>query len=187
MNLVTMACRKLTWLALLPIVACGSPASPTSVVTAGPAAVPTGTPTSGSTVAASIASFSVVEVQSVPGGGWYYAPQLRIAATGNIGITVTSLHFEIPGLLPAPLTCGAWHVNAGTSGDLFREIYGDYELTIDNSGNRSTGGVATAVLTVTDDNGTLGTITGQGPIVSGSPPMTYTTGGTAGRWTPCGR
>ena len=60
--------------------------------------------------------------------------------------------------------------------ELFREIYGDFQITFDSgNGARATGPVAFAHLAVTDSTG-LHVVTVAGPIVAGLFPTTYTGG-----------
>ena len=124
----------------------------------------------------------MIEFQYPSSAQWYYAPQIRIKEIGNMnGARVTGFHFDIPGLDAAPSCRMFLGITGGSAVDLFQEIYGDFQLAIFSPGNRSTGGEATAYITVTDGRGTQRRIVVAGPIVPGELPKTYTGGGVA--WT----
>jgi len=71
---------------------------------------------------------------------------------------------------------------AGQSADLFREIYGDFELTFDRPGARATPGAASAVVYVRDGGGNVGKVTASGPVVPGGLPESYTGGTIEDPW-----
>jgi hypothetical protein len=102
---------------------------------------------------------------------------------GGVAVIVTNVRFTIRPPVRA-IAVGWWRVDPGASLDLFREVYGEYELTIDQQGVRSSGGLATVVMTIRDDNGASATITPNDPIVAGSLPTTDT-GATSGPFTIC--
>jgi hypothetical protein len=125
-------------------------------------------------------SFSMIEFQysSAP-GRWFYAPQMRAHAGQGHTASVLVMKFSIPGLGNSPpFGCGA--VLSATPRDLFGEVYGDWLLSIDQTGHRATGELATATITFLDDAGVSSTRVVTGPIVPGSLPATYTGGSNGG-------
>ena len=138
-------------------------------------------PTSvGTSDALVVDSFSMIEFQypSAP-GRWFYAPQMRARASQGRSASILVLKFSIPGLgSPPPFGCGA--AMSVTPRDLFGEVYGDWLLSIDQTGQRATGTAATATISFLDDRGTEGTRIVTGPIVQGSLPTTYSGGANGG-------
>ena len=119
-----------------------------------------------------IESFSMLEVQYSTSTRWFYAPQVRVReSTGRGTADVIQSDFTIPGLGAAPPYYRLRRVKAGESRDLFQEVYGDFELTIDGAG-RATAGLAELRLTVHDAAG-YHTLTATGPVVPGIFPTTY--------------
>lgn len=127
-----------------------------------------------------IDSFSMIEFQypSAP-GRWFYAPQMRAHAAQGRTASVLVMTFSIPGLgNPPPFGCGA--SLSGTPRDLFGEVYGDWLVSIDETGKRATGGTASATINFLDDAGVSSTRVVTGPIVSGSLPASYSGGSNGG-------
>ena len=125
-------------------------------------------------------SFSMIEFQyaSAP-GEWFYAPQVRAHAGQGHTASVLVMKFSIPGLGNAPpFGCGA-SLDVKPR-DLFGEVYGDWLLSIDQTGHRATGEAATATITFLDEAGVSSTRVVTGPIVPGSLPTTYTGGSNGG-------
>ena len=126
-------------------------------------------------------AFRMIEFQypSTP-DQWFYAPEMRLRGTGNKdGAVVTRMTFLIPGLdAELPCTTGI-NVGANSAVQIFNEIHGDFRFTLAQSGVRSTGGEATAIITVTDGRGVTTDIAAKGPIVSGKLPQSYPSGGVA--------
>ena len=121
-----------------------------------------------------IDSFSVLEVFYQ--GRFFYAPQVHIKeTTGAGGGDVLLADFQLPGFGKAPAYDRVRHVEAGASRALFREVYGDFEYTIDNGGGQADPGPATANITVFDRSGRHA-LTVTGPIVPSGFPSTYTGG-----------
>lgn len=163
---------------------CGSPASPTPVVpraAASPAPLPaTPTPSPGSPAAPrsiSVDAAAVVEVQYPGYSGWYYAPQVRVTETGGAGlVAILGVEVSIPGF--GTWACsGGQDVAAGQTRELFPEIYGDYPVTFDKPGQRSSGDAAIAIR-YGDQAGVTRVLTVTAPITPGELPKTYT-GGTS--------
>jgi hypothetical protein len=115
---------------------------------------------------------------------WFYAPLVHIDAGSEASATLTGFSFSIPGLGSTGKFCAALPLPPGFQFELFREIYGDYEFTIDNPGHRATEAAGTATINLTDDAGVATTRTLTGPIVPGSLPTTYS-GGNGGGYQPC--
>lgn len=125
-----------------------------------------------------VQSFSMVEYQNPGDTGQYnYAPQLVLAATGgSSAATVTAMLLSLPGFSALGSVCSSGTlVPAGQSAVMFGELYGDYEVsyTIDHP---VAAGQATAIIIFRDDIGRVDTLLAAGPVVSGSPPTTYTGG-----------
>lgn len=125
-----------------------------------------------------ITAFRVIEHQYPGSPTWYYAPLLTLQeVTGGNAVRVIGVGFEIPGLpgIPRPAVCRV--IAAGTSVEMFREIYGDYEfVAFSPGGARATGEPASAMVSFTDSRGTTRTVQVTGPVVSGSLPTTYSGG-----------
>ena len=125
--------------------------------------------------------FHVIEFQypSAP-GHWFYAPQLRLHdTTGVADAAVIRMAFEIPGFGGPSPACTTNRLVASTPVDVFREMYGDYEFTIDKPGARATAGMATAIITLRVGKSAI-MLTASGPVVPGSLPTTYTGGSGVG-------
>lgn len=124
-----------------------------------------------------VEAFSVIEYQysSAP-NRWYYAPQLRVRGSTVSDLKlIKKLTFEFSGV-PNVAECNASIVIAGMQpNDLFREIYGDYQLEFDFGGKLPSGTTALAHITLTEGTGTQ-VLTVAGPVVSGALPTTYTGG-----------
>jgi hypothetical protein len=161
-----------------------APTSPTAVV---PKATLAFHPTpSGSLIGKAVdISVSFVEFQYSPGTRWFYAPQIHVDAGADSSQTLTSFGFSIPGLGPSVRYCGSVPLPPGMEFDLFGELYGDYEFTIDETGHRATGSSGTATIGLRDPKGVETSVEVSGPIVPGHLPTTYT-GGTGRGWEWCG-
>src|SRR5262245_6322645 len=73
-------------------------------------------------VSADVLSFVMLELPY--SNGWAYAPQVRLAVpSGGIGVTVTRMEFDIPGLGRAPGCSASKRVNAGNWRDLLGTDY----------------------------------------------------------------
>lgn len=163
---------------------CGSPVSPTAMIStasqvvsaAGPTTLPGPSVTPGSL---RIEGAVVIEFQYPGNPGWFYAPQVRVTATGETGaLSVTGADISIPGHTFWACTT-AQSIVAGQTRELFPEIYGDYPLTFDKSGHRSSGDVRIVVRFV-DQLGQAGALTVIAPITSGGLPTSYSGG--SGTW-----
>lgn len=121
--------------------------------------------------------FHVIEYQYPSGTGqWYYAPQLRLRdATGVAAAAVVGMAFELPGFGPLP-PCMTDRPITSTALDVFREVYGEYQLSFFRTGVRAEPGLAAATLTIRLGGTDSLVLTTKGPIVSGSLPTTYTGG-----------
>jgi hypothetical protein len=122
-----------------------------------------------------VESFWMIEFEypSAP-GRWFYAPQIRLREPGNAsGAAVTGVDFDIPGFGGIPSCRTHVPVPAGTTIDLFQEVYGDFQYTIVQPGGRAMGAVATAILTLGDGRGLAERVVVTGPIVPGELPTTY--------------
>lgn len=133
-----------------------------------------------------IESFSVIEVQypSAP-GRWYYAPLVTMKApsTSNGG-DVLSVAITIPDL-------GTWECSAtrrvapGSTIELFREVYGDFELTfMHGDGHRIPTAVASIDVLVRENGGTA-RLNASAGVKEGDFPASYTGGRVDNPWT-CG-
>lgn len=121
-----------------------------------------------------VTSFRMIEVQYPGYPGWYYAPEIEVRETSGLAnAIVTRIAVSVPGVLGAPAYQTSKCVGAGTQMLLFREVYGDFELTIDSPGTRSPGGSGTAEITFEDAFGRQGKVTATGPVVAGGFPTTY--------------
>jgi len=130
-------------------------------------------------------SVSFVEFQYNPDQRWFYAPQIHVDAGPQSAATLTGFSLTIPGLPGTMKFCGALQVPGGTQFDLFHEVYGDYELTIDNPGHRATEASGTATINLTDESGVATTRSLSAPIIPGRLPTTYSSGGGSGPWQFC--
>lgn len=123
------------------------------------------------------ASFSLIEYQDPLSGIWSYAPQVHLIETSAQGaVFVPELAFTIPGVGAAPICLSNLEVGPGASVDVFHEIYGDYALTIGQTGYRATSATATMRVLYRDTAGRVDSLDVNGPIVPGSLPNTYTGG-----------
>ena len=105
---------------------------------------------------------------------WFYAPKMRLRLIGNTNaVLVAGMTFQIPGLDAAPPCRPALGVRANSVVEILNEIPGDFHFTITQASVRSTGGEATAVVTVTDGRGARTDIVAKGPIVAGKLPQKY--------------
>ena len=126
-----------------------------------------------------VESFRMIEFQypSAP-DQWFYAPQMRLRGTGyKDGAVVTGVTFLIPGLGATPPCNTVIFVGAHSVVQISNEI--DSNLQFAQSGVRSTGGEASAIVTVTDGRGVRTDVVARGPIVAGKLPQTNTSGGVA--------
>ncbi len=133
-----------------------------------------------------VRSFSVTEFEFAPGSGyWGYAPQLVVAeAPGGGGLQVVGFEIlTVPGLqspFPRAFAYGV-SVPEGQDTPLFVEVFGEYEFySFAADGHRATGTEATVKLTFRDISGHIYASTITGPIITGTPPTTYTPG--CGHW-----
>lgn len=125
-----------------------------------------------------VESFSVVEFSYETYAGtaerWYYAPLVVLRDRVGAGAEVFGVQFDLPGL-GASWYCTAHRVvDAGGSLSLFRETYGDYELSFDTPGLRAGPGDVTAAIYFLDGGGRVGRVLATGSITPGSLPVTYT-------------
>lgn len=153
-----------------------------AVNTAGVVAIPFGS----TTVKGLTVNLAFVEFQYSPGPRWFYAPLVHLSADPGAAAALTSFNFAIPGLGATAGFCTQVPVEGGKPVDLFREIYGDYELTLDDPGHRATSSTGTGTFTFVDASGQSTTVNATGPIVPGSLPTTYT-GGVGGGFSVCFR
>lgn len=130
-----------------------------------------------------IESFSVVEVQypSAP-GRWYYAPlvTMKAPATSNGG-EVLSIAVTIPDL-------GSWECRAarkvapGSAIELFREVYGDFELTIHHSDGHRIPPAVASVEVLVRENGSTARLNASAGVKAGDFPASYTGGRVDDPW-----
>ena len=107
--------------------------------------------------------FKVVEFQEPSNWtSWYYAPQVRITATGIDDVRVLGIRLEVFGLRSALQACTSTPLGNGETRELFPEAYGDFPLTL--SGGRASQRTATAFLSFTDGSGEVKTFRLAGPI-----------------------
>jgi hypothetical protein len=125
---------------------------------------------------------NLIEFQYPGGPGrWYYAPRLRVTEpTGKGAAIVRSVEYAIPGFGPAPSCTMQRQVDAGATIELYRELYGDFELSFHQGGGRANGSSATAVVLFTEPSGAMGQTVLTVPIVAGELPRTYTGGANDG-------
>lgn len=124
------------------------------------------------------ASFSIIEYQDPSSGTWYYAPQVQLTETSGRGaLFVPKLSFSISGLGAMPAVCisNLW-VDPGGGVQVFREVYGDYQIVMDQAGYRATSGTSGMRVVYRDTGGHVDSLDVDGPIVPGSRPTTYTGG-----------
>jgi len=128
-------------------------------------------------------AFSVAEYQYPGDDEWFYAPLLRVEAVGG-GVDILKLTVTIPGLDPAPPFCASLRLGDSQISDLNPEVYGDYMISVDESGRRATSGdSATAVVTYRTADGSLAQLTLTGPVEQPGLPTTYSA--PAGVWGTC--
>jgi hypothetical protein len=124
---------------------------------------------------------TLVEHQPRTGGShWTYAPEVLLIA--DAGAQVVGVRFTLPGLGSSMYCWALRSLAPGLPTELSREVYGDYELTVDWSGRRAAPGIATVLLDLVDADGRPGRVVAAGPVVSGGYPTTYTGGAIADPW-----
>lgn len=127
--------------------------------------------------------FRVVEFQEPSDWtSWYYAPQVRITATGVDDVRVLGLRLEVSGLRTALQACTSTSLGNGETRELFPEAYGDFPLTL-SGGRRASRRTATAFLSFRDGSGEVKTLRLAGPIEGRGVPRTTPAENT--RWTLC--
>jgi len=124
--------------------------------------------------------FSLLELPA--GESWNYVPQIRVSALGMTGFDVIALEFTIPGVDTISVCNAVRHVAAGQAADMFREVYGDFELLVNNP-KRAEPGLASATVFVSENGGEIRKVTVKGPVVPGEYPSTYTGGTVENPWT----
>ena len=140
-------------------------------------------PVPGSVGSIAIDSFAVTEVEypSAP-GRYYYAPLIWIRApAGSSGGDVVEIRLRVPGL--GTIECRATrHVPAGAAIELFREVYGDFELTLHHfDGSRIPPAVATLEVFVRE-GGVTRELSATATVSPGSFPSSYTGGKVEDPW-----
>lgn len=131
-------------------------------------------------------SFSVVELSysdtAAADMHWHYAPLVVVSDRTGAGVHVYAVRIDIPGIA-RPYCRSIRDVGAGQSRELFREVYGDYELTFDRPGSRATPGDATVTVYFFDGSGNAGKAVATGPVEAGPPFRdTYTGGAITDPW-----
>jgi hypothetical protein len=127
--------------------------------------------------------FRVVEFQEPSHwASWYYAPQVRITATGVDDVRVLGMRLEVSGLRTALQACTSTPLGNGETRELFPEAYGDFPLTL-SEGRRASQRTATAFLSFSDGSGEVKTFRLAGPLEGRGVPRT-TPGENTG-WTLC--
>ena len=132
-----------------------------------------------------IDAFSIIEFQYGSGPDyWHYAPKLRVRERTGAGYAqVIGVQLDIPDVGPTALCSTNRVVVAGQSDEMFREIYGDFELSFYKSnGARATPGQASATVFVRDEGGRFGRVTVTGPVVEGTLPTSYSGGRINNPW-----
>lgn len=128
-----------------------------------------------------VESFRVIEYQVGARNDWWsYAPEVVLNA--EMLAEILAIEFTLPGLGSTPRCWATRSLQFGAATRLFREIYGDFELTFDWPGRRATPGIATAVLDFVDAEGRPGRVLAEGPIEAGGYPATYTGGTITDPW-----
>jgi len=108
--------------------------------------------------------FRVVEFQEPSDRtSWYYAPQVRITATGVAEVRVLGLRLEVSGLRTALQVCTSTPLGNGETRELFPEADGDFPLTL-SGGRRASQRTATAFLSFSDGSGEVKTFRLAGPV-----------------------
>ena len=109
---------------------------------------------------------------------WLYAPQLRVTELSGRGpAVITGAEISIPG--HSAWVCETTQtVSAGETIELFAEMYGDYALSFEKAGHRSSG---SALIVLYGQHGELSVIV---PITPGELPTSYT-GGRGSPWSSC--
>lgn len=126
--------------------------------------------------------FRVVEFQEPSDrASWYYAPQVRITATGVDDVRVLGMRLEVSGLRTALQACTSTSLGNGETRELFPEADGDFPLTL--SGGRASQRTATAFLSFDDGSGEVKTFRLAGPVEGRGASRSYR-GETTG-WTLC--
>jgi hypothetical protein len=122
--------------------------------------------------------FTIIDVD---GNG--FAPMVKVTLpSGSPDIDVVGLSFSMPGITSLSLCRAVRHVASGGSAEMFREVYGDYELLF--SGGKPTAPPAITVF-VRDANGIVSKVVAVGKIVPGAMPTTYTGGLLMEPWQIC--
>jgi len=108
---------------------------------------------------------------------WLYAPRVQVTETsGNAPVRVTGAEISVPGQ-------GTWvcatdqTVGAGQTLELFPKFYGDYGLSFEKPGHRSSGNAVIVILSQ------YGPLTVPTSITPGELPSSYSGGG--GIWSSC--
>jgi len=127
--------------------------------------------------------FKVVEFQEPSDWtSWYYAPQVRITATGVADVRVLGLRLEVLGLRTTLQACTSTPLGDGETRELFPEAYGDFPLTL-SGGRRASQRTATAFLSFSGGSGEVKTLRLSGPIEGRGVPRTVP--GEQSRWSLC--
>ena len=118
--------------------------------------------------------FRVVEYNE--GAEWIYAPQLRVTADASGGAAIfRTATIVIPGLGSTGVCWFPERVESGASTEMFGEAYGDWMYAL-SSLSRATSTDVTAIISYSDDNGDVWSLTVTGSTESGGYP-TYGSGG----------
>jgi hypothetical protein len=128
--------------------------------------------------------FRVVEFQEPSDWtSWYYAPQVRVTATGVDDVRVLGIRLEVSGLRTALQACTSTPLGNGETRELFPEAYGDFPLTL-SGGRRASQRTATAFLSFSDGSGEeVQTFRLSGPIEGRGIPRTVPAD--QSRWSLC--
>ena len=86
---------------------------------------------------------------------------------------MTTVEFTAPASIRSIRCAGGRQVAKGKDVEVFPDSYGDYEFTWDLPAPVALGTMATAMVTIQYDDGSLETITVSGPFVAGALPTTY--------------
>lgn len=130
-----------------------------------------------------IESFSIAEVQydSAP-GRWYYAPLASITVpSASIGGEILSVRITIPDL--GTIECRTLRTVApGTKVELFREVYGDFELVIHHADGRRIPPAVASIEVLVREGGKLSRLSASANVSPGSFPTSYTGGKVENPW-----
>ncbi len=115
---------------------------------------------------------------------WFYAPLLRVEAREGAA-DVVGLQLEFPDRGWAPSFCGSIRILPFQPVDLNRELYGDYQISVDaGPGYRAPAGVPfRGRLSYRRGDGEVTSVQLELPVASGGLPTTYTGG--VGLWRSC--